>query len=168
MRRRARASGLARKKRPRKPAKLRRASKPVQRPASSAAALQKQVGQLARELAEAREQQAATSEVLKVISSSSGELEPVFRSMLRNAVRICEAKFGVLSLREEDAFRVVAAMECRRLSQNNGAENQSSGRRRGHNLGRLLRTKESFTFRTYRPTRKWRPRSPSLAAPKRL
>src|SRR5262245_56475696 len=61
-----------------------------------------------RELSESLEQQTATSEVLKVISSSPGELEPVFNAMLANATRICEAKFGVLFLSEGDAFRTVA------------------------------------------------------------
>ena len=57
------------------------------------------------------EQQTATSEVLKVISSSPGELKPVFDALLANAVRICDAKFGTLFLTEGDAFRYVALME---------------------------------------------------------
>jgi transcriptional regulator with GAF, ATPase, and Fis domain len=61
-----------------------------------------------RELTEAREQQTAASEVLRVISSSPGELEPVFRAMLKNAVGICGAKFGNLWLREGDTFRIAA------------------------------------------------------------
>src|SRR5262245_30118889 len=65
-----------------------------------------------RELSEALEQQTATSEVLGVISSSPGELEPVFEAMLANAVRICEAKFGNLYLHEGGALRVVAATMC--------------------------------------------------------
>src|SRR6516164_7048975 len=60
---------------------------------------------LLNELRESLEQQTATSEVLRVISSSQGELEPVFQAMLENAVRLCEAKFGSLFLFEGDAFR---------------------------------------------------------------
>ena len=66
---------------------------------------QEQLDRRTRERDEALEQLAATSEVLKVISSSPGELEPVFNAMLANATRICEAKFGVLYLREGGAFR---------------------------------------------------------------
>ncbi len=67
--------------------------------------------QRSRELSEALEQQTATSEVLKVISSSPGELEPVFQAMLENAVRICEAKFGVMHRFDEDAIYPVAMLD---------------------------------------------------------
>ena len=60
------------------------------------------------ELSELLEQQTATSEVLKVISSSPGELEPVFNAMLANATRICEATIGTLYVYEGTTFRGVA------------------------------------------------------------
>jgi GAF domain-containing protein len=75
---------------------------------SARASRSEEVDRLKGERDEALEQLAATSEVLKVISSSPGELEPVFQAMLANAVRICAAKFGVLFLSEDDAFRTVA------------------------------------------------------------
>ena len=75
----------------------------------SSSELERKVARLARELDEAGAQQAATSEVLQVISSSPGDLQPVFRTILANATRICEASFGNLTIREGDALRHVAA-----------------------------------------------------------
>jgi hypothetical protein len=71
------------------------------------ARLLKELRQRTSDLTEALEQQTATSDVLRIVSSSPGELEPVFQAMLENATRICEANFGNLWLREGDAFRTV-------------------------------------------------------------
>jgi two-component system, NtrC family, sensor kinase len=82
--------------------------RPHMRDGSREPALHQQLDQRNRELRELQEQQAATSKVLEVISSSRGDLAPVFRVVLENAVRFCGAKFGNLWLREGDSFRIGA------------------------------------------------------------
>jgi GAF domain-containing protein len=72
------------------------------------ARLLNELRQRTADLSEALEQQTATSEVLRVISSSPGELDPVFQAMLENATRICEAKFGTLFRFDGNMFHVAA------------------------------------------------------------
>jgi hypothetical protein len=107
MRRRDKTAGKEEKTQRRKTLKRRNA--PTVRLRSSAATAKKtNVARLARERDEALEQLAATSEVLQVISASPGELQPVFEAMLANAVRLCEASYGAMWLREGDGFRNAA------------------------------------------------------------
>ena len=108
MRRRDKTGGKAIKTQRRKTLKRRNTVKVVRRRKPSVVDATERIALLTRERDEALEQQTATSEVLKVISSSPGQLEPVFNAMLENAVRICDAKFGHLWLREGDALRVGA------------------------------------------------------------
>ena len=103
MKRRSRAGGKPVKTRPGKTVSP-KPRKALRRRSASWATGQ-EVARLTRELHEALEQQAATSEVLKVISNSPSGLEPVFQAMLKNATRLCGAKFGNLWLREGDLFR---------------------------------------------------------------
>ena len=102
------AKKKAAKARPRKRATRRRATKAKRGVTPSVAKLQEQVNALTRQLNEAQERQTATSEVLKVISSSPGTLEPVFESLLVSARHLCDAEFGIILLREGDGFRTVA------------------------------------------------------------
>src|SRR5262249_15497979 len=95
------------------------------------------------DLSKSLEQQTATSEVLKVISSTPGELEPVFNAMLANATRICEAKFGILQLYEGDGFRAVALHD---VPPAYAEWRLKSVLRPGpeHPLGRVARTKQTI------------------------
>src|SRR6185437_2577174 len=108
----------------------------------SLAELKAALAQALRERDEAREQQTATSEVLKVISSSHGELQPVFQAILNNAVRICEAKFGILYRFDGEAFHFAADVgtpqEFAEFLRRRGAFQPPSGT----NLDLLLRTRK--------------------------
>ena len=110
MKRRAATSSKASKARRRKAASSKRPAALARRSRSSDASLRDELARFQRDLKEALEQQTATSEVLKVISSSPGDLEPVFRTMLENAVRICEAKFGALHRYDGRAFHPAAGV----------------------------------------------------------
>jgi two-component system, NtrC family, sensor kinase len=106
MRRRSREVSEPVKKR--RHTKHRNASKVVRRRSTSAAEREARVAQLTQELHEAWEHQTATTDVLRIISSSPGELNAVFHAILVNATKLCEASYGTLWLTEGDAFRVAA------------------------------------------------------------
>ena len=115
----------------------------------SASDLERQLALAGSELSEAREQQAATAEVLRVISSSPGKLEHVFETILANATRLCEAKFGNLFLLENDAFRAVAMHGPSRLIE--WLKQQPLFELRDHPrvpIARVAITKEVLKFRT--------------------
>ncbi len=97
---------------------------------------------LLNELRESLQQQTATADVLKVISSSPGELKPVFQAMLENATRICEAESGTLALREGDAFRLVALLGASAAFSEERLRQPMIRLSPGHHLIRLVETKK--------------------------
>ena len=94
------------------------------------------------DLSESLEQQTATSEVLKVISSSTGELHPVFQAMLENAVQICEAKFGVLFRYEDGKFRQAAMLNVPTAHADSLRQRDRFVPEPGVPLDRMLKTKQ--------------------------
>jgi two-component system, NtrC family, sensor kinase len=140
-----------------------RARRPAPRRSHRSDSKKKNIALLSRELSEALEQQAATSEVLRVIASSAGELKPVFQTMLERAVRICEAKFGILFRYVDNAFEAVAmlgvppayAADLRRGLRRPSAET---------GLGRLAKTRQAVHVPDLRAERAYLERDPVRVA----
>jgi GAF domain-containing protein len=115
------------------------------------------------DLTEALEQQTATSEVLQVISSSSGDLEPAFRTVLENAVRLCDAKFGTINRWDGEALHLVATHKVppafaefrRRTPFRPGPENP---------ISRMLMTKTVIHFRDLAAEQGYIERNPTFVA----
>jgi two-component system NtrC family sensor kinase len=101
------------------------------------------------ELTESLEQQTATSEVLQVISSTPGELQPVFNSMLENATRVCGAKFGTMYLSEGDIVRQVAVYNAP-SSYAVALETRSFRPHPKGGLGQAIRTKQAAHILDFR------------------
>ena len=110
MKRRSKAGGAPIKGRRRKASKpeRRNAQKTAPRSKSSPTSKDTVVARLTHELRETTEQHTATSEILRVISSAPSDLQPVFQAMLKNAVRLCDAKFGNIYRWDGDALHLVA------------------------------------------------------------
>src|ERR671936_428738 len=139
MRRRSRAGPERAKSRRRKTVTAKR--RWLRNPSAADHKTQPDVAQLIRERDAALEREKASAEVLRVISSSPGELEPVFQAMLENAVRICEAKFGIMLGFADGAFRRLASLNVPSAYADFHDEPRIWGEDTG--LGRLARTKKT-------------------------
>jgi GAF domain-containing protein len=166
MKRRFKPASKASKARGREASKTKRrdVSKTV---SSSAPVNDAEVARLTRELNEALEQQVATSNVLQVISSSPGDLQPVFATILESAARICDAKFGNVYLWDGDAFHLVAA--------HNTPPAFSESRKRGpfrpnpgHPFRRLVETKQAFHIADAAALPAYKERDPQIVEPVEL
>ena len=115
-----------------------------------------------RELTESLEQQTATSEVLGVISSSPGELEPVFQAMLANAMRICEAKFGIMFGYADGAFRGLSWLGISPEFSDFVRQPRVWGSETG--LGQLARTKKTVHITDAHTGRAYAERDPNRMA----
>ena len=128
MKRRSKAGGKADKADRRTAATPKRSTSPKAVPGrrSSPSSHDTEMARIIRERDEALERETGTAEVLRVISASSGELQPVFDAMLANATRLCQANFGTLNLNEGDKTTVVAMQMFRTPSQSSGVVNRHS------------------------------------------
>src|SRR5262245_10270744 len=128
--------------------------------------LEKQLDARTRELAEAREQQTATSEVLKVISSSLGELEPVLQSMLANAMRICDAKFGIMFEYSDGTYRSLSSLGVPQQYEEHCRQKRVWGP--DTLLGRVARTKKTVQIADVRSDCAYLQRDPNRVAAVKL
>jgi two-component system, NtrC family, sensor kinase len=119
---------------------------------------------LLNELRESLQQQTATADVLKVISSSPGELGPVFNAMLENAVRLCEAKFGNLLLYEGDKFRLVALYNAPPAWEELWRYDLIVHIEAKNPLGRLVATKQLLHMADIRTEKAYIEREPAFSA----
>jgi two-component system, NtrC family, sensor kinase len=117
-----------------------------------------------RELSEALEQQTATSEVLQVISSSPGDLQPVFEAMLANATQLCEAKFGTLNLYDGDKFRSVALYNVPSAYAETRRRDETFRPHPGSGHAEVLRTKEVVHIDDVRSMPPYREGNPLIVA----
>jgi GAF domain-containing protein len=133
----------------------RRAATPV--PATSD---KEKIALLTRELSESLEREAASSQILGIISSSPADLEPVFKAILANATRLCEASFGTLWLCEADGIRAVALHGA--VSDAYAAERrrQAVFRPTGGSLGRAISSRQTVQIADLRADQAYLDRKP--------
>ena len=165
MRRRSRAGGKPAKSQRHKAVTPKRRSAPesVSARSSSVAGQETEVARLMRERDEALERETATAEVLKVISSSPGDLTPVFEAMLTNATRLCEAKFGLLYLYEEGKLRFGAAHDVPpAFAEARGKEPFTPPP--DSNTGRVVATKQAVQIADVAAMQSYSNRYPSVVA----